>query len=307
MFQVCVLGTSSAVPAFGRNLSAHVVQHNQKLFLLDCGEGTQFRLIRNRIRLRRLSAIFITHLHGDHIWGLAGLLTTLSLNARAEPLTVYGPKGLAQFLQMQFALTHSELQYPLEIVELEAALHDGALLYQDNRLTISCFVLQHHVPCFGYMLREKPKRRRLVADRAHADGIPKEYFHLLKQEVGFTLPDGREIDPNHYLGPPLPAYSYAYCTDTQYAPSIVPHVRHATLMYHEATFLDDMAQRAAETAHSTASQAADIARQAEVGQLIIGHFSARYHDLTQHLEQARAVFPDTHLAEEGIWYPIAPF
>jgi ribonuclease Z len=277
-----------------------MVMHNSRLFLLDAGEGTQFQLQRYKIRIRNLDAVFISHLHGDHVFGLPGLLTSMSIYGRTDALTVVGPPGIRQYIEFQFKLSDTQLRFALHFTELPLPPRGQLAPAFENRwLSVSCFGLKHRIDCLGYRFDEKPKLPRLDAEKAGALGIPKEYYHLLKQGNTITLADGSVVHPHQVLGQPEPPYSYAYCTDTRYLPEVVTAVQGSSVLYHEATFLHQMLKRAEETGHSTAHQAGQLAQAAGVGHLLIGHFSARYPGLQPLLDEARAVFPHTSLAQEG--------
>ncbi len=304
-FELRVLGTSSAVAAFGRHLSAQVLTFNQRHFLIDCGEGTQFQLMRYRYRFRRLDAIFISHLHGDHVLGLAGLLCTISQHSRSSPLPVYGPAGLGELVHSILRLTHATLQFPLELCELQPeSAH--RVIHRVTGLEVVALPLEHRVPCFGYLFRELPRSPTFLVEKARLHQLPVECYHLLKLGTDVRLPDGRSVQAADYLGPAPPSYSYAYCSDTRYHPPLADWVRGVSLLYHEATFVEALNWQAEQTAHSTARQAAALAAAAEADQLLLGHFSARYGDLSQHLAEARAVFEHSHITDEGRLYPI-PF
>jgi ribonuclease Z len=304
MFRVQVLGCSSAVPAFGRHPSAQYVQHHERGFLVDCGEGTQMQMLRYGVRFKRLEAIFITHLHGDHVFGLPGLLNTLSLNNRQEELHVFGPPGLRMLLEDVFKHSQGALRYPLKITEIGSP--DHSVIYETPFLAVEALPLNHKVACIGFLFREKPKRPQFLALKAQEMLVPKAYFRLLKLGNAVTLPDGRVIEPAVLQGPTPPQYSFAYCSDTAYRPALAERLQNVSLLYHEATFLETELARAIETAHSTAAQAAALARDAGAGRLLMGHFSARYKTLDGHLAEARAVFPQSWLAFEGQVYTIGP-
>jgi ribonuclease Z len=305
-FFVCILGSSSAMPAFGRNTSAQVLSHNSRLFLLDCGEGAQLQFRKYQFRNSRLDAIFISHLHGDHIWGLPGFLTTLSLSNHLEPLVIYGPKGLKNLVEHMIVASQSFIKYPLEIIEIEPSNSFPYIVYENKGLQVSCFPLQHRIECYGFLFQEKPKRARFMYYEAKRDGIPKEYYSLLKNGAALVLQNGLEIAANQYLGEAPPSFSYAYCTDTRYSDSYLPYIQGATVLYHEATFTQEFLVRAEETAHSTAQEAALAAKTAGVEQLIIGHFSARYRYLDTFLAESQSIFANTELAIEGRMFPIPP-
>ena len=301
MFQVQVLGTSAAIPTTSRAPSAQVVTIHDRHHLVDCGEGTQMQMLRYRVKFSRLDAIFITHLHGDHILGLPGLLNSLSLYERNFPLKLFAPAGLKDILEVVFAQTASYLNYELEFIPTED-FQPGDVIYQKGEYHVRLLPLDHRIFCRGFLFSEVNKRPKFDFYKAKALEVPNPYFKLLKQGNTITLDDGREITPAQVTMPPDPPLSYAYCSDTRYLDALVPYIQASSMLYHEATFTHDMARRAAATHHATARQAAQIAQQAQVRQLLLGHFSARYKDLRPLLEEAQSIFPATDLAKEGqIW------
>ena len=299
IFEVKILGTSAAIPTNSRRPSAQVVTMYDRHHLVDCGEGTQIEMLRRKVRFSRLDAIFISHLHGDHVLGLPGLLTTLSLYERNFPLKLFGPAGLRDMIDVIFAQTQSYLSYELEFFPLEE-FDVGEAIYTTDRYEVILLPLQHRIFCRGFLFREHSKPPKFDFYKAKALEIPNKYFKLLKQGNRVTIDDGRVIDPTQVLGDPEPVMSYAYCSDTRYFEGLVEHIRDVKVLYHEATFLENLASRAAETFHSTAKQAATIAKMADAGSLYIGHFSARYIELDALLEEARSVFARTELAREGL-------
>lgn len=301
-FRLTILGCSSAIPAYGRNPSGQWVVHNQHSFLLDCGEATQLRLQQYRLSIRNLRAVLISHLHGDHVYGLPGLLSTLSINGRTKPLPLVGPPGLAAYLKHTFDHTHTTLKYPLDVRELDPGNPEiyTQPVYESDKLWVYPLPLQHRVPTLGFRFQEKPRRPKLKVQAALAAGAVKEEFHLLKQGVDVQRADGTLLRAADFLAPAEPALCYAYCTDTRYHPPLADYIRGADLVYHDATFRQEHAERAEETAHTTALQAARLALDAGIRHLLLGHFSARYKELEPHLEEARAVFPETYLAYDGL-------
>jgi ribonuclease Z len=256
-FSLTVLGSNAAIPANNRNLSAHLLNANERFFLIDCGEGTQFQLRKYHISFQRIKHIFISHLHGDHFFGLIGLLNSMHLLGRREELHLYAPSMLQDIIRLQMEVSQTTLVYPLIFHALRMDQHD--LILEQERLTVHSFPLRHSIPTCGFMFREQKPPRRIAEAR-----------------------------------------SYAYCSDTGYSEAIIPFVREAGLLYHEATFMQDLAHAAADKLHSTAMEAATIASLAGVKKLLIGHFSARYEDIGPLLAEARSVFPETYPAEEGI-------
>lgn len=298
MFELNILGSSSATPTFRRHLSAHLLTHNERLFLIDCGEGTQFQFMRYKVRIQRLDAIFISHLHGDHFFGLPGLLCTLSNHERTRPLHLICPEGLAEILQEMFKVSDTRLKYELVYHILKDKTSE--LVFENNSLEVFSLPLKHRVYCNGYLFREKPKPKKFLMNKAKVDEIPQQYFHLLKQGNDITLDGNRIFRSADYLGEAPKSYSYAYCSDTRYFKELATQVKGVDVLYHEATFLHELKPKAEATFHSTALEAGMLARDAQVGKLIIGHFSARYLDLQPLLAEAQSVFEKSYLAEEGV-------
>jgi len=256
-FSLTVLGTSSAIPAYNRNLSAHILNVNERLFLIDCGEGTQFQLRKFHLSYQRIKHIFISHLHGDHFFGLIGLLNSMHLLGRKEEIHLYAHPLLQNILDTQFQASQTRLIFPLIFHPLRADRYD--LILEEERVAVYGFPLKHSIPVSGFVFREKNPPRK--------------------------VPQAR---------------SFAYCSDTGYSEEIVPYIHGVNILYHEATFMQDMAALAAEKLHSTAMEAATIAKKAKVGKLLLGHFSARYEDLNPLLEEAKNIFPSTYIPEAGL-------
>jgi ribonuclease Z len=297
MFQLCILGSSSATPAFKRHLSAQVVWHNDRIFLIDCGEGTQFQLLRYHIRLPRLDAIFISHLHGDHFFGLVGLLCTMNNQERTRPLNVYAPAGLKDILYLQFKASDTKMRFDLNIHELTSKVSEK--IFENSGLEVSTLPLKHRVYCNGFLFQEKARLGRLNAIKAQEAGVPSSYYRWLKQGMPVTRDDGKVFLPENFIEPAKPSFSYAYCSDNRYHESLFPLIQSVSVLYHESTFMEEMKAKAETTEHSTAGEAAKTALAVGAGQLILGHFSARYPDLAPLLAEARAIFPNSYLAEEG--------
>lgn len=298
MFTVKILGSSSATPAFQRFTSSQVVNYNDRYYLVDCGEGTQMQLQKFKIKYSRIDALFISHLHGDHILGAPGLLASFSIFERNAPLPVFAPRGLKEILDLIFLHSDTYLKYEIQFHALED-YEPGAVIFETDRLTVTSIPLTHRTFCRGFVFKEKNKRRKFNFYKAKELGIPKEYFHLVKQGNDITLADGRKIRADEVLMEREPPLSYAYCSDTSYNEEYHPFIEESSLLYHESTFMDALSERAKDTEHSTAKQAGMTASKAKVKKLIIGHFSARYKDLSPLLEEAKSEFENTDLATEG--------
>jgi ribonuclease Z len=296
-FEVTILGSSSATPTVHRHPSAQVLNINDKLILIDCGEGTQVQLFRYKIRYQRINRIFITHLHGDHFFGLMGFLSTMHLQGRVNPLTVYGPEPLEEIIRMQLKVSETQLRYPLEFKAVSS--QESSIVYEDHEIQVESILLRHRIPCTGYLFREKPGLRRLIKHKITEDGVPVAALPSLKHGRDYEDEKGRLFRYLEYTLEPRRSRSYAYCSDTIYHEAIIPQIANVDLLYHEATFAHDILPRAEETFHSTALQAGMIAQKANAGKLLIGHFSARYKDVNVLLKEAQTVFPNTHLALEG--------
>lgn len=295
-FILKILGSNSAAPAYNRHPTSQLLHIQQNYFLIDCGEGTQMQLSKYKIRFSRIGYIFISHLHGDHYLGLTGLLSTMHLNKRIEDLYLFGPAGLADILSLQFKYSDTRLHYKIHYRELT---QDREIIFENENLTVETIPLSHRIQCTGFLFREKPKKRRLNKDTLPQNLSLQQIARLKKGEDLYNQ-NGELLYQNQELTlPPKKSRSYAYCSDTQYHLAIIPQIQGVDLLYHESTFLDEENTRAAETFHSTAKQAALIARQANVKQLILGHYSSRYKELVPFLEEAHQIFPNTILSVEG--------
>ncbi len=296
-FSVTILGSSGALPAYGRLPSSQYLTIQNRHFLIDCGEGTQMQLMRYQIPYHKINHIFISHLHGDHYLGLTGLLFTMHLLRRENNLHLYAPKGLDEIITLQ--LKHSKSVLRFTIIFHPTDTQNQTLLFEDDTLTIETIPLVHKIPCCGFLFREKIKPHRIDKKKL-PPGILLQHIVMLKSGKNVIDDRGTLLYLNEeYTLPPHHSFSYAYCSDTAYTEKITEQIRGIDLLYHEATFMEDEKDKADETKHSTARQAALQAKQGEVGKLIIGHFSARYKDLMPLLDEARAVFPETALVSEG--------
>ncbi len=296
-FTVKILGSNSAMPAYGRHHSAQLLQIDRHFFLIDCGEGTQLQLSEYKVKAQKITRVFISHLHGDHYLGLIGLVKTMHLQGREAPLYIYGPQGLREIITIQLKYSFTVLNY--DIIFQQVDNQKSHTLYEDDLITVQAFPLNHRIQCSGFVFREKAKSRRINKEKIPED-MPIEYLKALKKGEDIKDEKGDILIENESVTlDPRKSRGYAYCSDTKYEESIIPHIQGVDLLYHEATFLDEKDFWAEQTYHSTTKQAATIALRADVERLLIGHFSARYKDLTPFEEEARAVFPNTFLAIEG--------
>lgn len=301
-FKIHILGCGSALPTKRHNPSSQVIDVRGKLFMVDCGEGTQAQIRRSRLSFTKLYAVFISHLHGDHVLGLIGMISTFGLQGRTAPLHVYAPAAYSQLLQMELEMFCSTLDY--EIIFHPVDTTKQQIIYEDRSLTVETIPLHHRMPCSGFIFREKPGQRHIKPDMLNFYNIPQSQINNLRAGMDWTSPSG-EIIPNNILTtPPDPVRAYAYCSDTRYMPSLKERLHDVTTLYHEATYCEDMKDKAVKYLHSTAREAAMTARDANVNQLIIGHFSQRYLDETPLKEEAQAIFPNTVLANENHTYDV---
>lgn len=264
---------------------------------MDCGEATQLQMKRYKLRPQRIGSIFISHLHGDHYLGLMGLLSTMHLMGRVKPLNLYGPKGLAEIITLQLQYSQTVFNYDVNYVEVDTEANK--VVHEDDFVTVSSIPLDHRIPCCGYLFQEKKKNRRIRKD-VIPEGFSIRNIIRLKHGEDIFNDDGELLYKNKELTlDPRKSYTYAFCSDTKYNESIIPIVEGADMLYHESTFLDEHMDRASNTYHSTAKEAATIAKKAEVGKLLLGHFSVRYKELEPIEEEARTVFEESYLALEG--------
>ena len=299
MLAVTILGNNSALPAFDRHPTAQVVTMDDALFLVDCGEGTQMQMAKYRIRRSRINHIFISHLHGDHYFGLIGLITSMGLLGREHDMHLHGPAPLKDLLDMQLKVADTTLPFNLHF----HALQEG-LIVEENRFRVNCFKVSHRIPCWGFRFEQVRAPRRVNPQKAAEMGVPAMFFDKLKRGLDYITQAGIVVK-NEAVTFAAPApLSYAYSADTMYDERIIDKVQGADLLYHETTYLKDLADRATKRYHCTTEQAATIASKAHVGKLIIGHFSSKYEVLTEFETEARAVFPNTDLALEGVTYRV---
>ena len=296
-FEVTILGSSSATPIFNRNPTAQVLNINEKLYLVDCAEGTQQQMLRFDVKASRIDYIFISHLHGDHYLGLVGLISSMHLNGRKKALKLFCPAPLKEIIELQLKYSETNLCYQIDYTFTDATTNKVVLENQD--VCVETIPLDHRIPCTGFLFKQKKRLRKLIKQKIEELAIPVAYYAAIKKGNDYIADDGT-VYPNSALTiAPAEPKSYAYVSDTLYHDQYFKQITSATLLYHEATFLNDMLERANQTHHTTALQAADVALRVKAGKLIIGHFSARYKTLNELLEEAQRVFPNTELAIEG--------
>jgi len=296
-FEVTILGSSSATPIYNRNPTSQVLNINERLYLIDCGEGTQQQMLHFGIKASRIDYIFISHLHGDHYLGLVGLLSSMHLNGRTKALKLFGPVPLKEIIYLQLKYSETELQYPLDFIDTDPV--KAAVILDNQDIVVESIPLNHRIDCTGFLFTQKTRNRKLLKDKVEELNIPVEYFTALKKGNNYTAPDGTIYKNDTLTSAPEAPKSYAYCSDTLYSEQYFKQISNATLLYHESTFLNDMLERAQSTHHTTALQAAQVAINTHAKKLLLGHFSARYKSLNELLEEAQSIFPETELAIEG--------
>lgn len=300
MFAVTILGNNSAVPAFDRHPTSQVVTLDGNNYLVDCGEGTQIQLINYKIRRSKISHIFISHLHGDHYFGLIGLINSLSLLSHQQVLHVYGPAPLREIIELQLKVADTQICYPLHIHHITEA----KTLIDTDKLTVKCFPTNHRIECYGFSFEQKKQPRKLLPEKAKEYEIPSVFYDRLTKGDDYTKKDGSLVKNEWVTESAEPGKKYAFCADTKYDESLITHIEGFDMIYHEATYLDNLRERAELRFHSTTKQAALIAKKAAVKKLLIGHFSSKYDTLEEFEAEAKEVFPETELALEGVAYTI---
>jgi len=298
-FSVTILGSNSAAPAHDRNQTSQLVNIGKSAILVDCGEGTQVQFRKFGIKTAKLDYILISHLHGDHYLGLMGVISTFHLNKRIRPLTIFGPKGLDEIITVQLKYGNLRLNYPLHFVHTDPL--KKSLIIEEKLFEVYSFPTKHRITCTGFLIKEKPKPRNLVKEELLKHNLEIEAINMLKSGKDFKDPISNRViySLDQFTYPPPPERAYAYSADTIYDRELIGYFAGADLLYHESTFMENEAERAKETFHSTASQAATIAKEARVKKLLLGHFSIRYKELDAMLLEAQEIFPDTELSIEG--------
>ena len=298
MIAVTILGNNSAVPAHNRHPTAQIVQTAEHAFLIDCGEGTQMQMDFYKIRRSKINHIFISHLHGDHYFGLIGLLTSLALNNRLNDLHIYSPKKLEAIIQIQLDAAGGQLPYSLYFHVLE----NEEIIFEDKKIAVECFKVNHRIECWGFKFKEKKNLRKINIQQAKKYKIPNSFYEKLHEGQDYINHKNEVIKNDLLTTAHAPAKSYAYCADTAYFESICEKIKGADLIYHEATYLDELEKKALNRFHSTSKQAALIAKKCGAKRLILGHFSSMYDSLEKFKEEACEVFENSEIAEEGVCY-----
>ena len=301
-FKIHILGCGSALPTLKHNASSQLIEMRGKCFMVDCGEGAQMQFRRSHIHFSKLNAIFISHMHGDHCFGLMGLLSTLGMLGRTSKLRIYAPKDYEPLFKQQVEFFMQTMEYEMEMIPVDTEKQQ--VIYEDHSLTVETVPLQHRVPCCGFIFREKPTLPHIRRDMIDYYGIPVSQINNIKNGADWTNDDG-DVIPNARLVQPADSpRSYAYCSDTRFMPALKEQVKGVTVLYHESTYTAEQEDRAKIYYHSTARQAATIAAGAGVGTLLLGHYSARYNDEKVLLEEAKAVFPNSILTQEGMVFDV---
>ena len=300
--KLTVLGCYAATPRTFTNPTSQLLEIKNRCFLIDCGEGTQVQLRKNKVKFTKISHIFISHLHGDHFYGLIGLISSFSLLSRVADLHIYGPKGLKEIIQLQLKLSHSWTNYEIHFHELDSK--ESELIFEDEKVSVFTIPLKHRVYTNGFLFQEKEGDRKLNIDVIKELEIDVCYYKKIKKGGNITLENGQVIDNEQLTFPGEAIKSYAFCSDTAYSEAIIPIIKEVDLLYHETTFLESESQLATKTMHSTAIQAATIASKANVKLLLLGHYSTRYESIASFKEEALTVFSNVQLADDGTTFEI---
>lgn len=300
--KLTILGNNSALPAYGRHPTAQALQVEDQVLLIDCGEGTQIQLDRYGIRWRKLTHIFISHLHGDHYFGLPGILTTMSLLGRTTPLHLHAPKELETILNAIMKVADTHLSYELQFHPFVE--NTATIIIDTPLLEVMSFPVEHRITCHGFVFKQKSKGRKLLPEKCREHEVPTYFFDRLKAGEHYTHKDGRIIHNEWVTTEGPPAKRYAYCADTLFTTSIIPYIKEVDLLYHESTYLQDNLEEAQARFHTTATQAAHLALEANVGKLLLGHYSSRYKEVEPFQLEAAAIFTNTTASIEGETYDV---
>lgn len=301
-FKVHILGCGSALPTLQHNASSQIVELREKLFMIDCGEGTQIQLRRSHIHFSKIIAVFISHLHGDHCFGLPGMISTFGMTGRTAPLHIYAPAAFEPILEQTLSFFCQGLEFKVVFHAVDTT--QNKVVYEDRSLTVETIPLQHRIDCCGYLFREKPILPHIRRDMIDFYKIPISQINNIKAGADWVTAEGEVIANSRLTTPAEPARSYAYCSDTRYIKTLHELVKGVSTLYHESTYSAEDAERARLYWHSTSQDAAKVARDASVGKLLLGHFSARYNNESQLLEEAKEIFPNSYLTCEGATFDI---
>ncbi len=302
-FSVTILGSGAALPTFSRNPTSQYIVCNNRHILIDCGEGTQIQMRKFGVKFQRITHILISHLHGDHFFGLVGLLSTMHLLGRDQGIKIYGPEGLEQIIRSQLEIGGAKLDFSIEFKTLDGK--SAGLLFEDKLIEIYSFPLKHRIPTNGFLIKEKGKERILLGELFKQDKLSIALIPFFKR--GEDVIDeftGKVYLHKKYTLEPKKSFSYAYCSDTMYFEKVIPYIENTTVLYHEATFLEKDRSRAKATFHSTAKDAAKIAEKAKVGRLLLGHLSARFENGLEHEKEAKTIFENVEVVEDGNVYEV---
>lgn len=299
--RVTILGNNSALPAFGRHPTAQAVHVWGEVLLIDCGESTQIQMQRFGVKWRHLNHIFISHMHGDHYFGLPGLINSMSLLGRAAPLHVYGPKELLPIIDAIQSVAETVLTYEFHYHVLPEG---DAVLVDNEYYTVKCFPVEHRIQCHGFLITSKTRGRKIVPEKCREYEIPRYYYDKLKQGEDYEKTDGTIVKNEWVTTEGPPPKSYAYCADTLFTDSFVKYIKGADTVYHECTYMEKDADKAAARYHSTAKQAAQVAKMAEANKLLLGHYSSKYRDIEPFAEEAKEIFPNVYASMEGMTYDV---
>lgn len=301
-FRVHILGCGSALPTLKHNPSSQIVEIRGKCFMIDCGEGTQTQLRRSKIKFTRISAVFVSHVHGDHCFGLIGMISTFGMLGRTAPLHIYAPAGFSNIMKIQIDFFCKDLEY--EVVFHDVDTNAKNIIYEDRSLTVETVPLSHRVPCCGFIFREKQTLPHILRDMTDYYKVPVSQFNNIKNGADWVDEEGNVIPYTRLTTPSEPARSYAYCSDTKYLPMLHECLKDVCVLYHESTYSKEDEDMAKMYFHSTAAQAAQVASDANVGKLVLGHYSARYEDENRLLEEAKNIFPNAVLSDEGLIFDV---
>ena len=301
-FKVHILGCGSAVPTNHHRPSSQVVEVRGKFFMVDCGEGTQLNLRNCRVSFSKLQAVFISHMHGDHCFGLLGMISTFGLTGRTTPLHVYAPADYATLFERQMDYFCKRRDFEVVFHPVDTTRH--MVIFEDRSLRVESIPLEHRLPCCGYLFREQPSLPHIRRDMIDFYHIPICYINNIKNGAGWETPEGEKVPHERLVTPASPPRSYAYCSDTRYIPTLHELLKDVSTLYHESTYTSHEADKAALYYHSTGEQAAQVAKAANVGKLLLGHYSARYHEENQLLKEAKSIFPNVYLTDEGMVFDV---